>query len=165
MYRRSGITTTLIATVLSFAVAAPFAQAGSLLSGYGGPGQGNQAILGSALIGGGSGARPPGGGSTGGGASGEGGSAQPGGSTTASSHSGGEHGATGASSARKGTRSATHQSGTETVGRASSPVVAVAPVDSPALGVSQNDLLYILLGLGGLLLAAVLTRRLVRAPR
>src|SRR5438309_8805588 len=44
------------------------AHAGPLLSGYGGPGQGNQAILGSALVGGSSG----GGGTSGGGGGGSG---------------------------------------------------------------------------------------------
>src|SRR5437879_8345365 len=44
----------LAALVVSMAIAAT-AHASSLLSGYGGPGQGNQAILGSTLLGGGSG--------------------------------------------------------------------------------------------------------------
>src|SRR5438876_10100556 len=52
----------LAAALALLALAPAAANAGPLLSGYGGPGQGNQAILGSTLLGG------PGGGSSGAGA-------------------------------------------------------------------------------------------------
>lgn len=58
-HRKISLTTALLAALVAIAPAS--ASANSLLSGYGGPGAGNQAILGSALIGGG--------GSTGGGGS------------------------------------------------------------------------------------------------
>ena len=53
MRSRRMITPTIALVALSAAMPVA-ASASSLLSGYGGPGQGNQAILGSALLGGGS---------------------------------------------------------------------------------------------------------------
>ena len=50
-HRKISLTTALLAALV--AVVPATASANSLLSGYGGPGAGNQAILGSALIGGG----------------------------------------------------------------------------------------------------------------
>ncbi len=61
--RGAALVTTILAVAVSAALPAG-AQAGSLLSGYGGPGQGSQAVLGSTLING------PGGGSGGGAGSG-----------------------------------------------------------------------------------------------
>ena len=80
------LTTALLAALV--AVMPSCASANSLLSGYGGPGAGNQAILGSTLIGGG-------GSAGGGGSSGSSGST---GSTGAFSGSSGSTGSTGASS-------------------------------------------------------------------
>src|SRR4051794_19511196 len=71
MYRhRLTTTVALIALGLTWAFAPAASASSTLLSGYGGPGQGNQAILGSAVIGGK-------GGSGGGGGSGSGGGASP----------------------------------------------------------------------------------------
>jgi hypothetical protein len=137
------------------------AQASTLLSGYGGPGQGNQAIIGATLI------NPPSGG--GGGAGGGGGSAAgaetlaaaaaaaaASSHTTATAGAGGPgrtvsgahrpHGAT-----VRGTPAYTPAAGS----RAPEPAVG-----SSALGLSAVDFVYIVLVLGGLLAAGALTRRL-----
>jgi hypothetical protein len=153
----------------AFVVAMPAsALASSLLSGYGGPGQGNQAILGSAVIGGGSNGR--GGGSSGGGGgsstpSGESSSAGSLASSSSSSQSSSSSDSSSASTHHGPTRSTAHPSGHS--GHASpsnsggnSAAVQGAPLTqalypaaeripagagSSALGLSGSDLLYILL--------------------
>ncbi len=176
--RRTIIKLTLI--VLVVAVLTPAAaSAGSLLSGYGGPGEGNQAILGSALLNGRSGKGGSGGGS--GGAAGIGRSGSYGsliasageGQTVSPSHAGG--GSTGSSSARS-SKSGSKQRHVEAgAGKASNgssqpytqtnrpSTQTSAGGGSQPLGLSGADLLYILLALVVLALTGVLTRGLVRA--
>jgi len=156
----------------------------SLLSGYGGPGQGSQAILGSTLIGGGSG-----GGGGGSGGSGSGGSTDEGGAggSSGSLHLGERPGAAGSSTdsesgARAGHGGAGSGSGRATsaggasgsrvgTGRTSAggagtyPTLAAQAADageSQALGLSGDDLLYVVLALAALAFTGVLTRRLSR---
>jgi hypothetical protein len=159
--RRHRVITT--AALLALALALPAtAHAGSLLSGYGGPGQGNQAILGATVIGG------AGGGST------SGGSSSSGGESTATSATSAASPATSTPSPRG---SAHHPGKTKTrQGHASvSPSGAhgtastlslkdTASVATPALGISGTDLLYVLLALGALILTAAITGWLVRRP-
>jgi hypothetical protein len=151
--------------------AVPAAAAGGpLLSGYGGPGEGNQAILGSTLLGGAG--------------SGEGGSAGQGGLSggaegiaaalaSGSSAAGGSsrnaggadgHGGRGASS---GGRSAGDGSGGGGGGSGPAhPVVSLTDTgDSQTLGLSSGDVLYIFVALGALAATGALTGRLARHPR
>ena len=156
---------TLLAVLMTVAPAS--ACASPLLSGYGGPGEGNQAILGSALLGGG--------GSSGGGArstgfspgtapgtgqsAGESSQAGIGQSNRPSSGSGGL-----APPAGRNGRSASGAAGAypaSSVGRTS----RLASVGSETLGLSGEDLLYILFALGVLTFVGVLTRRLTLATR
>jgi hypothetical protein len=121
------------------------AHAGPLLSGYGGPGQGNQAILGSALLGGSAG---------GSGTSGRGGSGSRGGSSSAT-HSRGA----------AGTLASSERAGALAGERGASSYPAVEPRASrsgPALGLSAVDLAYILLAAAALALTGALTRRIAR---
>ena len=177
---------TVLLTLLALCVCAlapAVAGANSLLSGYGGPGQGNQAILGAALVGGRSGGGSTGGGS-GGGGSGGGGSA--GGSSAGLAIAEGRASGSDPSEARLRAGGAGHAAaGTSVAGRritggASNSGARPYPHEagvgsgvggsraesgsSPALGLSGVDVLYILLALGVLILTAVLTRRLARQP-
>jgi hypothetical protein len=158
--------------------AAPAAWGGSLLSGYGGPGQGNQAILGSTLLNG-----------RGGGGGGNSGSGGPQAAETSSeasqapalsapatsaSSDGGGVASTGAGSVR--TSSARH--GANEVrrhGAAASPasngafsgytVSERAAGAHPWLGISGEDLLYVVLVLGVLAFTGVLTGRFAGGTR
>lgn len=164
--------TPVVGLLLALCAATPVsAQADSLLSGYGGPGQGNQAILGSALLNGPAGG---GGGSAGGGLAGESGSATT--PTSFGAANGRSGGASGRSGGANGRSSANGQSGsrggsTQKVTRppagASSAYLAAERGrrvgQSGALGLTGADLLYMILALGTLTLAAVLTRRLTQA--
>jgi hypothetical protein len=143
------------------------AQAGSLLSGYGGPGQGQQQILGSTLLGGGGGSS---GGSAGGGATGgERGAGERGlaGPVLASSSKASGAGATGRAGRRVQPRPSTQ--------RGRSPVQA-APADVPTYpaservassgagsGLSFADILFIFLGAAALAFTGILTTRLSHA--
>jgi hypothetical protein len=152
------------------------ALASSLLSGYGGPGQGNQAILGSALLN-----RPGGGSGSSGSGSGDSSSlassapssttaseaaASTGTGSSAQSGTGQEAPGTGASEARSGS-----QARRSAAPSASPPSIAdvyaaaergrQAP-STPAFGLSGADLLLIVLVLGMLALIGVLSRRLTR---
>ncbi len=143
-------------TALILTLAAPAAQAGSLLSGYGGPGQGNQAILGATLLGGGAGGSRGGSG----GPTTSTGTTPPAGSTASSTSKGAPTGSSGASRKRSGggtaaTPSRPHGS------RAALPLAREAG-DGRALGLSGADLLYMLLAFAGLVLTAAITRRLAR---
>jgi hypothetical protein len=166
----------LVLLVLLASVIAPAgADANSLLSGYGGPGQGNQAILGAALVGGGAGG---GAGSSGGGGSGgeasaglaaieakaggsgsaeggsrSGGAGRGGGGTAATGHHGSGRASAGSARAYQAPR------GVSTVSTSQARVGS-----SPALGLTGADVAYILLALGVLILTAVMTRRLARQP-
>jgi len=149
MTRRCTIVLTLVLMAALSAAAPDAAPAGSLLSGYGGPGQGNQAILGSALLNG------PGGGG-GGGSAGTSGL-----SSTGVSNAGAQAPQGGATSPRSaaGARATTS-------GRASSAYPASerggSALPSETLGLSGEDLLYILFALGALAFTGVLTRGLTR---
>jgi hypothetical protein len=152
----------LIPTTLAVVVLCPIpavAAASSLLSGYGGPGQGNQAILGSALLNGPSNR-------------GGGGSAGAGGSSGAQSGTSG-----GVQEARSNgaVSRASRPSGRSAKGKAGHPQAAVSraypngPLSmtresggSATLGLSGKDVIYIILALGALVLTAALTRQLTR---
>jgi hypothetical protein len=171
-----------IGVLLIAALALPgSAPANSLLSGYGGPGQGNQAILGSALLNG-----PKGGG----GGSGESGGS--GSSTIASSTASGagtasgtgtgssSPGSTPAGASAGGSSSSSHGGAGHASGngRHSASTAPARPVSFypaveriPAgahdgtLGLSGADFLYVVLAVGVLLSLGVLTRRMGRATR
>jgi hypothetical protein len=171
----------LAAVLLAFPVAA---QAGSsTLSGYGGPGEGNQAVLGSALVGG-----HRGGGGSGGGSGGQGSSSgeasatsapavQPGaspgqaaqGTGQARSSSGGSgsgSGGAGSGNAQPSSRSQTTRRGTQaqpaTTPRSYYPAAEHVPAggQGTVLGLTADDLLYVILALVILVLVGLFTRRL-----
>jgi hypothetical protein len=148
------------------------ASASSLLSGYGGPGQGNQAILGSALLNG------PGGGS---GSSGAGprsgtGSSAPGATAASPSGSGGTSGAAhgqgsnhgGAAAApagSQGQRSASRSSAAQSIAQVYDAAERGAPAPSAGmLGLSGSESLLLVLVLVVLVLIGALSRWLTRAP-
>jgi hypothetical protein len=166
------------------------ALAGSLLSGYGGPGGGAQAILGSSLVNGGSGSSGSGGGgSAASGGEGGQGSAAGARSTGPSSaiDTGGSAGAAGAPGTRAAAGS-TGGTGTRTSGSTGRSGGAGASVGGPAaytpsresssypaaglpgaadygaLGFSGADELLMLLVLAALVITAIFTRRLTRMP-
>jgi hypothetical protein len=158
--------TSIIALAVTLSVFAPAsAPASSLLSGYGGPGQGAQAILGSALLNGPSGRG--GGGSGGGGGSAVVsptptaplGAVSTGGQTTGSGPGGHRH-----ANARNGNQTAT--SGTVAGAYGSHPRVgasqAAAGGNGP-LGLSDSAFLFALLALTALLFTGLLTRGLTKA--
>ncbi len=169
--KKHRLTTAATLTAMAFSMMAPLdADANSLLSGYGGPGQGSQAILGSALVNGPGG----GGGSSGGGATNLSGPAA--GASFGGSALGTRSGAAGSS--RRGGGSSTHSakrggsrpnaSGSEsgTYKPAYPPSTATSSaVESSQVGLSNSDLLYILLAAGALVLTGALTRRLARPAR
>jgi hypothetical protein len=174
-HRTISLTLTLLAVLVTVAPSSAFA--GSLLSGYGGPGEGNQAILGSALLGGAGGGSGSSGGASGASGSSSSGPAAVGtqvGVAGARSGSGGPD-----SKAHKGAgRRATGGSagslghGRETSGGTARayPTVSAgdtsqqASVASQTLGLSGEDLAYILLAVGALAFTGILTRRLAQAP-
>jgi hypothetical protein len=149
------------------------AWASSLLSGYGGPGQGNQAILGSALLN-----RPGGGSGSSGGGSGDSSSLASSSTTSseaaASSGTGSSTQTGGAGKTSSSRASGVHrgsQAHRPAVRPASSPSIADVyaaaergrPTPStPAFGLSGAELLLIVLVLGMLALIGVLSRRLTR---
>jgi hypothetical protein len=156
--------TPTIALLLALSAAAPAsAPASSLLSGYGGPGQGNQAILGSGLLNG-----PSGGG---GGGAAAGGSSGSGAGSVTSSASGagagsGKHGHP-ASRSKHSTAAASGQAdGGGAVRLAyTNALSSHRSVDSGVLGLSSTDLLFMLLALAALVIAGLLTRGLARSTR
>jgi hypothetical protein len=152
---------------LVLALAAPLAaQAGPLLSGYGGPGQGNQAILGSTLIGG------PGGGS---GSSGGGPEAGAAATAPAQATSGTGTAQAGATRTRGASSSSRGAGGAAIAGaRAAQPTLAGELGDrsyrgyenagsSSALGLTGADIAYIVLAAAALVVTGLLTRRLAGA--
>jgi hypothetical protein len=171
---RSRRTTTLtIACLVAFLAALPAAaSAGSLLSGYGGPGQGSQVILGSSLIkgGGGSGGPSNGGGSNGGGEPTTAAGAQTAAPATVSavtSHSTRPHTASGTSRhgvAGGGPGKQVRVAGSVQAHPAfSAAVPARAEPEGPTtVGVSRENLLYVLLALGALIFTGLLTKRMAR---
>jgi len=177
--------------MLALAVAWPAPTlASSLLSGYGGPGQGNQAILGSALVNGSRGGGGAGGGGAGGsggssaassgsegsaasedGSSSSGSSTQGTGSGTTSTSSGASASGSGASGSHSGSGSRSAGAGRSGAGTAAAATASFYPAseriaagqDAGTLGLSGADLLYILLAIGTLLFTGVLTTRLGRS--
>ncbi|MGH2865548.1 MAG: hypothetical protein ACRDJX_09930 [Solirubrobacteraceae bacterium] len=173
--RRPVITLALFVLAICCVISAS-ADAGSLLSGYGGPGEGNQTILGSSLINGPTGKGGPGGG-PGGSASdaaqlgaGSGSLAAPSG-RPADSAKATPDAAAGPGASRRASESSRSTSGFG-AGKASAggsqPYRRATGTPgggaSQALGLSSADLLYILLALGILAVTGILTRRLARHP-
>ena len=142
--------TPLIGLVVTLSALVPAsAGASSLLSGYGGPGQGTQAILGSTLLNGpsgGAGTAPLGGVSTGG-------------ATTTSDAGGNRH-----AGARRGSQPAATATGGVPLrsypGLGSSQTSAGG---AGVLGLSDSAFLFALLALAALLFTGLLTRGLTRA--
>jgi hypothetical protein len=141
------------------------ALAGPLLGGYGGPGEGNQAILGSTLVGN----SGRGGGSSGGATGGS-----PGSSPSGLAGSGGQSGhSNGAPTGSSGRGSSGGRRGQTSGGVARAyPVLSRQSALQPAsggsaekLGVSGEDVAYIFLALGGLAFTGALTRWLARTSR
>jgi hypothetical protein len=174
--RRTITLTTASLLTLSLAAALPAAApAGSLLSGYGGPGQGSQEIIGASVVNGGS----RGGGPSGGGSSGSsGGAAGAVGSATAAA-AGGATGTSPAAAAPVGSRPGKRAArvtrraqpikgqlgsvaagGTKTLAPAAA--VQAVPGGSSALGLSSASLLYMALALLALILTGLFMRLLVR---
>jgi hypothetical protein len=147
----------IIALLAVLAAALPAAAvANPLLSGYGGPGVGNQAILGSALL--------NGGGSTGGGSGPTAQESSPAGvSVIAATGTAGERVVAGAP------RSAAPRGAGKVSGFSSSAYSAfergAAAPASGTLGLSGQDALFILLALVVLAFTGVLTRRLMADPQ
>jgi hypothetical protein len=177
---RRTITILVFLALAGCSLSSAAADAGSLLSGYGGPGQGNQAILGSALINGPSGKGGSGGSrsSSAGGptsipaTSGNGSLIAP--SSTAGAgrattpagragkaSAGAAGGARRSGAAGKGA-GRTSASGSRAYTKSSEPARATG--GSQPLGLSGADLGYILLALAVLAFTGVLTRRLARQP-
>lgn len=154
-HRTISLTLALLAVLVASAPSSAFA--GSLLSGYGGPGEGNQAILGSALLGGGGSAG--GGHGSSGGFSGSTGSL-PTGTVGVGVQVGHGNAASTGSDVQSGRASAGSSSSYLVSERGGPAQMAVA--DPGMLGLSGPDLLYVLLVLSVLALTAVLTRRLTR---
>jgi hypothetical protein len=153
------------ALLATFAFAPTAAPASPLLSGYGGPGQGSQAILGSALLnggqgGGGSSAGPPGGSLTAAGTSAEAPveSAAP---AASNSSSKGSHPAK--SVHRHNPASSRSKPAAATSGDASPAyIVAKRASDEPFLALSEGDVLGAIAVLVVLALTALATRQLAR---
>ena len=166
------LTTACLLTLCLSAALPVAATAGSLLSGYGGPGQGSQEIIGAAVVHGGS----HGGGSRGGGSGGgSSSSAGPVAAATSSAATGTTSGASASLRPRPGKHAATAnrtprvkgQVGSVSAGGskaypALSPSAAVrAATGGGTLGLSGANLLYMALVLGALIFTGLLTRRLV----
>lgn len=152
-----------VALALALPALAPAsAPAGSILSGYGGPGQGTQAILGSTLLNGpsgGAGGGPRGGSSTAATTTGAG--------SLAGSRSGSASGSGSGAAARSGaSRPATQTSGSQPAS-AGRPVSTLAisrasAGSSGVLGLSDTAFLVVLLALGALVFTGLLTRGLAK---
>jgi hypothetical protein len=135
------------------------ASANPLLSGYGGPGQGSQTIIGSSLV------NPPGGGGSAG-ASGNASGSQLTVAASQQSKSSGSNGAGGhpRKANTKGAGGAPKSSSKAPAGVATTGSLAQVSSSSSAgtLGLSAGDALLIVFGLTVLVLTGVLTRRLTR---
>jgi hypothetical protein len=147
--------------------------ASPLLSGYGGPGSGEQAIVGSTFLAGphggaGSGGSSGSAGSGGAGLDGSGGTLSDGGNSTLTGAGGGRAGSEGSSSARSGAGSAGASQAGAQAGRAGTSAFAYpsslrsAPANSPALGISGSDLVLPAGIIATLALIGTLTIRLAR---
>jgi hypothetical protein len=173
---RQRLTTTFALLALGSCCAfVPAASASStLLSGYGGPGEGNQAILGATVIGGAGGSKG-GGGSNGGGSAGTGSAAPQTVSIEASQapvqtpKASGATGSGGRSGAAKPQAHPRRQkaTGATTAAGATAPAKAVVAgaVSAPALGLSGSDIAYVVLAFLVLTLTAFVTVLLTRGER
>lgn len=184
--RSHRISHSLALAVAALALAlAPAAQAGSLLSGYGGPGEGNQAVLGSALTGGprgGSGGSGGAGGSAAAGSTGAGGSETPADESSETAAGSGSReapaGGSGTGAARGGTghaargRTAAGSSGAKGARSApAKPLSGLYPVaervpsgsQGVVLGLTGQDLFFIALAAVLLIAVGLITRRLDRS--
>jgi hypothetical protein len=146
------------------ALAPSLASANPLLSGYGGPGQGSQAILGSALLNGPRG----GGGAAGSGTSGSLSSSNP---TQAVQATASQPGSKPPRRARAGKPARGSLPGAPTGGGASSKGASAAyrlsrstDAAAPVLGLTSGDLVGAILVATMLILVGVLTKRLARRP-
>ena len=160
---RITIRTAALALVAALAVsaAAPLvAHAGPLLSGYGGPGQGNQAILGSTLLGG------PGGGASGGGGAGGSQEAAPTGAAARAVRP--SRFPPGPSKtrccSRSNTEPPTSMCGPKHPARSFAWCGSGSAVSTSRFGLSGADISYVVLAAAALAFAGVLMRRMVR-PR
>jgi hypothetical protein len=167
MSKRRWIISIVVLLAAIPAATSALATASPLLSGYGSPGEGNQAILGAALLNG-----PKGGGGSGGASAAGGGSS---GSNAGSAVTGVTPTRSGkavstTSTARRhapaGRRTPQQKRGV--AGRpASAPLYPASAtgstVGSEPAGLSGQDFVYILVGLGVLIFTGLITRRLARA--
>lgn len=159
MMGRQRLTTTATMVALSLCVLPAGADASStLLSGYGGPGEGNQAIIGSTLVGGGKGGSGGGSGGAGQVSAGSIEAQAPPASGAGSSH------AKVASHARKGAGPSAGHASEGGVATYTPTAVTTHEGGGSTLGLTGDDLLYIVLALGVLALTAALTGRLTRRP-
>jgi hypothetical protein len=172
--RSRRIITPILAWLVALSAAIPAtAAAGPLLSGYGGPGQGNQAILGSSLLGGGGGSSGGGGPQSGGGSSGGEGLSHASVSTAASAPSTpgthknavhkGRPGGSVDNTAAGGRAVTSRAGGGPGVFPASSRGAASQASGSETLGLSGENITYVLLALLALVATGVLTRRIARS--
>jgi hypothetical protein len=158
-YRRNILIAAITACVAAGAAIAPAAIANPLLSGYGGPGQGDQAILGAALVNG-----PKGGGGSSSGTPTS--LAAPSAVTTLTKVGVGRRsrsrtkGATGNRRPGDASKNGSGAYTAPTVAGAAPPATASS---GGVLGLSITDLLYVSLALGGLAAVAALTRGLAGA--
>ena len=168
---RTILMTLISLTAISFATPSSVL-AGPLLSGYGGPGEGNQAILGSALLGSGgaSGGSSGSNGSSSGAAAeaagGQSGQSRSSGSVTGSSGHGSTSGGRPKGAARGGAASSRDNSTESSGGDIRAYAVSSSrsiPGASDTLGLSSADLAYIFLTLCALAFTGVLTKRLGQA--
>ena len=169
MKTRRRIIETAGCALFAVALLAPSASASPLLSGYGGPGAGNQAILGSALVNG----PGSGGGSGAGGPS----AAQQSASSAVAAPASQPASTGGPPAAAHRVHHGARASGSNEHG--ASPTQAALPANlayaraertgagsgSGTLGLSAADFLYAALVLAGLALMGVMTRRLTRASQ
>ena len=168
--RRRKIWATVPATLAVAALAPAVAAANPLLSGYGGPGQGDQAILGATMLNtprGGGGSSSSGGGSPAAGAtsltvaSASNASAAGGPATGRKAHR--RHaGSTGAAGRAK-TNAASHAN-VPSGGLVRNAAATTAASGGSLLGLSGGDVLYLLLALAALALTGGLTRQMARRP-
>ncbi len=135
--------------------AAPAGASSTLLSGYGGPGEGNQALLGSTLIGGGG----NGGGSGSGASSSVSSIALPQGSSAGSSEPGAGHAAAPGSAKRSRSGNASKAARPAYI---TSTASATGTGGGRTLGLTGADLVYIVLAFGALALTAAVTARFAR---
>jgi hypothetical protein len=172
-YRRA---TLAVISATTLVVLAPAAALGnSLLSGYGGPGQGSQAILGSGLINGGGGG---GSGSSGGSGSGSGSGAAASGASSSTAGSSAQSAQSTVTTPRRrapstpsrrasapSAVSGSSSAGASTIYSASSGggSQAVAGASDP-LGISGADLAYVLVAAGALALLGLVTRQFTQTP-